>query len=62
MTMTAKEIIKLLESHGFVFVSANGSHRKYRNPANGITVIVPYHGGDLKAGTVSNILKQAGLK
>lgn len=60
--MTAKEIIKLLEETGFVYVSANGSHRKYRNPDTGKAVIIPYHTGDLKPGTVNSILKQAGLK
>lgn len=62
MPMTAKEMIKLLEKNGFKYVSANGSHKKYRNPTSGKTVIIPYHGGDLKAGTEKNILKQAGLK
>ncbi|MCD8358609.1 MAG: type II toxin-antitoxin system HicA family toxin [Oscillospiraceae bacterium] len=40
----------------------HGSHRKYRNPDTGKTVIIPYHTGDLKPGTVNSILKQAGLK
>ncbi|MCD8254781.1 MAG: type II toxin-antitoxin system HicA family toxin [Oscillospiraceae bacterium] len=62
MTMTAKEIIKLLEENGFIYISANGSHRKYRNLATGKSVIIPYHSGDLKSGTVNSILKQAGLK
>lgn len=51
MPTTAREMIKLLEKNGFKFVSSNGSHRKYRNPINGKTVIVPYHDGDLKTGT-----------
>lgn len=51
MPATAREMIKLLEKNGFKFVSSNSSHRKYRNPINGKTVIVPYHDGDLKTGT-----------
>lgn len=31
MPKTPKQIIKLLEQHGFVYVSANGSHAKYHN-------------------------------
>ena len=59
--MTAKQIIKLLEANGFEYIRSNGSHRIYRNPHTGKTVIVPYHSKDLKPGTERNILKQAGL-
>lgn len=62
MPMTPREIIKLLESNGFRFVSSNGSHRKYLNETNGKIVIVPYHSKELKRGTEQAILKQAGLK
>lgn len=61
MPLTPKEMCRLLEQNGFLYVSANGSHRKYRNPTTGKTVIVPYHAKDLKPGTEKNILKQAGI-
>ncbi len=61
MPLTPKEMCKLLEQNGFVYVSANGSHRKYYNSTTGKTVIVPYHAKDLKPGTEKNILKQAGI-
>lgn len=60
--MTPRQIIRLLEENGFVFVSANGSHQKFRNPFTGKTVIVPVHAKDLKPGTEHNILKMTGLK
>lgn len=62
MPMTPREIIKLLEANGFVCVSSNGSHYKYRNLQTGKQTIVPYHAKELKKGTEQNILKQAGLK
>lgn len=62
MPMTPKEIIKILEQNGFVHVSSNGSHRKYRNPKTGKTTIVPFHAKELKPGTEKSILKMAGLK
>lgn len=62
MPMTPREIIKLLEANGFEQISANGSHRKFKNEHNGKIVIVPYHSKELKKGTEQNILKQAGLK
>ena len=62
MPMTPREMIKLLEANGFQFVSANGSHYKYKNPATGKQTVVPMHAKDLKKGTEQNILKLAGLK
>ena len=62
MPLTPKEMVRLLKQNGFVYVSSNGSHRKYRNPATGKTVIVPFHAKDLKPGTEKNILIQAGLQ
>lgn len=62
MPMKPKEIIKLLELSGFIFINSNGSHRKYKNFSTGKTVIVPYHNKELKIGTEQSILKQAGLK
>lgn len=60
--MTPKEIVKLLEKNGFIYISSNGSHRKYRNTQTGKTTIVPFHAKELKPGTEKSILKMAGLK
>ncbi len=62
MPMTPKEMIKHLKKNGFEEVGQNGSHRKLKNPANGRTVIVPYHSKSMKKGMEQAILKQAGLK
>ena len=35
------EVIRVLQEHGFVFVSQKGSHAKYRN-ATGRIAIVPH--------------------
>lgn len=58
--MTAKELIKLLETKGFYKVSQKGSHLKMKD-SNGHIVIIPIHTGDLKKGTERAILKDAGL-
>ncbi|CYW46996.1 type II toxin-antitoxin system HicA family toxin [Streptococcus suis] len=62
MPRKAREIIKLLKKNGFVKVSQNGSHAKYKNFETGRIAIVPIHNGDMPKGTEDNILKQAGLK
>ncbi len=61
MPMTADQMIRLLESNGFQFQRAKGSHRIYRNPETGKMVVVPYHKKDLKPGTEKDILRKAGL-
>ena len=62
MPMTPKEIVKLLQANGFVYVSSTGSHREYRNPQTGKTGDVPVHAKGFKPGTGKSILKMAGLK
>ena len=57
--MTAKDLVKVLEKNGFIFVSQKGSHLKLRRGP--MIIIVPMHKGDLKTGLERAILKQAGL-
>lgn len=40
--LTAKELIKILEEHGFVCVRQSGSHRIFKNSQN-IRATVPFH-------------------
>ena len=62
MPMTAKQMIRLLEKHGFTAIpSRSGSHRKMKNLETGRTTIVPVHMGVLGKGLEHKILKQAGL-
>ena len=54
------EVIRVLQEHGFVFVSQKGSHTKYRN-ATGRSAIVPHPKKELPIGTTRSIIRQAGL-
>ena len=60
--MTFRELEKLLKKDGWKLKSVKGSHYHYIHPTKPGKVSVPKHKGDLKIGTVDNILKQAGLK
>ena len=61
MTLTGKELAKLLEQNGWTLVRITGSHHHYRKGEILITVAV--HGNKaIPAGTLNAILKQAGLK
>ena len=62
MPMTPKQMIRLLEKHGFQEVKQRGSHKKMFNPTTKLTTIVPMHNKDLGKGLEREILKQAGLK
>ena len=54
------EIIRVLEGHGFRFVSQRGSHAKYRDEA-GHTAIVPHPKREVPIGTTRSIIRQSGL-
>jgi len=49
LNLLPKYLIKLLESNGFIFKRAKGSHQVFFNADSNKTAIVPFHGGkDLK--------------
>ncbi|GAB3811698.1 type II toxin-antitoxin system HicA family toxin [Micromonospora zhanjiangensis] len=54
-----RKVEQALLKAGFVQARIKGSHVVYRNPS-GKVVVVPQH-GTVKRGTLSSILRQAGL-
>ena len=54
-----REIEKILQKAGFVFIRQRGSHRIYVKEHLGVTV--PFHNKDLRKGTLQSIIKQSGL-
>jgi len=54
-----KQLIRVLEQVGFVFVRQKGSHQIFVRGTVGITV--PMHNRDMKPGTLRQIIKQAEL-
>lgn len=60
--MDSKELIKIIESDGWIYKDVKGSHHHYTHPYKKGKVTVPHPRKDLPKGTVSSILKQAGLK
>jgi predicted RNA binding protein YcfA (HicA-like mRNA interferase family) len=58
-----RELVKLIEKDGWFRVRTKGSHHQYKHPTKPGLVTVPGNSGDdLAAGTLNNILKQAGIK
>jgi mRNA interferase HicA len=61
--MKARELIKLIENAGWIFVRQDGSHKIFEKPGERRPLVVPDHGSkDLKKGLMFAILKQAGLR
>lgn len=59
---SSKQVIKVLQQKGFVFVSQKGSHVKFRKFGISIlTVIVPAGRKEIPFGTFRSILRQARL-
>lgn len=60
-TMTAAQIIRILERHGFKFSRQSGSHAIYHH-SDGRRTTVPIHGKrDLGKGLLKQIMRDAGL-
>jgi len=58
-----KEIIKLLEQEGWKLVRTKGSRRQFKHPTKlGTVTAAGKPNLDVPPGTLSSILKQAGLK
>lgn len=59
---SSREMVKLVESHGWVYFEAKGDHHHFKHPDKTGKVTVPHPKKDLTTGTVLSILRQAGLK
>ncbi len=58
-----RDIIKLLDNDGWVFIGKKGSHRQFKHPLKTGRVTIPGKPSDnLPEGTWNSIIKQAGLK
>jgi len=60
-SLTAKQIIKILEKYGFALSRQKGSHMIYRHLNSGIIVPVPLHGRNkpIPIGIFMAIIKQS---
>ncbi|MCH7825456.1 MAG: type II toxin-antitoxin system HicA family toxin [Acidobacteria bacterium] len=58
--MKVRDVIKLLETRGWILVRMRGSHRQYRHQTKGgLVTIAGKPGDDLPPGTLKSIFKQA---
>ncbi len=61
--MNVNDVLRMLHEDGWVLVATRGSHRQFKHPTKLGRVTVPGKpSDDLALGTLSSVLKQAGLK
>ena len=60
--LSGKELIRILERHGWVPLRIQGSHHIYGKPSSVVRLSVPVHSNrPLKIGLLQHLLKAAGL-
>jgi predicted RNA binding protein YcfA (HicA-like mRNA interferase family) len=63
LPMKVRDILRLLEDDGWYLARTKGSHKQFKHPSKPGTVTIAGKSNiDLPTGTLSSILKQAGLK
>lgn len=60
-SLTSKKLLQFLKKKGFYITRQSGSHMILHSEDNTKRVTLPMHNKDLKPGTLSSILKQAGI-
>lgn len=60
-SLTAKNLIKILQENGFILSRQKGSHMIWKNSNSGIIIPVPLHGKSklIPIGTLLAIVKQS---
>ncbi len=60
--VSGKELIKVLERHGWTLLRVHGSHHVYGKGGSAVRLSVPVHGSKpLKIGLAKHLLRMAGL-
>ncbi|MBD8527860.1 type II toxin-antitoxin system HicA family toxin [Pseudomarimonas arenosa] len=63
MPTKISEILRQLQADGWYLVATRGSHQQFKHPTKqGRVTVAGKPSDDLAPGTLSSILKQAGLK
>jgi len=62
--MKVKDIIKRLESDGWIMVRQKGSHKQFKHPGKPDLITLPDQGGNKEPsiGVLNDIFKKAGWK
>jgi len=58
-SLSSKEVVRLLQRHGFVEDRQKGSHVVFYHPGDGRRAVVPMGKKNVPIGTLRSILKEA---
>jgi predicted RNA binding protein YcfA (HicA-like mRNA interferase family) len=62
-SISGKELAKILEGHGWIFLRVRGSHHIYGKPGSVVRLSIPIHSNrPLKSGLLRHLLKMAGIE
>jgi predicted RNA binding protein YcfA (HicA-like mRNA interferase family) len=56
--ISGKELIKFLQSHGFIVVRVNGSHHRLKHPDGRVTTVPVHKNEDLPKGLIHKIIRE----
>ncbi len=56
-----REVVRFLESNGFVLDRTSGSHFVFYHPLSKRRAVVPKHNRDMPKGTLLSLLREAGF-
>lgn len=63
MAVSSKQIISILERHGFTLCRVKGSHHHYKKAGPpDVVITVPHPKKDIPAGTVRSIERLSGIR
>jgi len=61
--ISGKELVRILERHGWKLLRVRGSHHIYGKPGSIVRLSVPIHGNShLKIGLLHHLVKMAGIE
>jgi predicted RNA binding protein YcfA (HicA-like mRNA interferase family) len=58
ITLSGKELIRLLEKLGFIVVRINGSHHRLKHPNGKVTTVPVHKNEDLPKGLLRKIIRE----
>lgn len=61
-SISSKEVIKILESHGWFLVNISGSHYQFKHAVRSGRVTVKHPDKDIPIRTIKSIERQSGIK
>lgn len=59
--VSARQVTRVLRQSGWELDRVRGSHHVFRHPNRSTRVVVPFHAGDIRKGTLNAIIDASGL-